>query len=115
VPIYVYRCGCGVRFEHLADLVANPHQRIECRHRLLKHHGDAAAAQAEPAILVEREQVLPAKHDLAGLGDHGVGQQAHQRMRAHRLSGTGFTDHAQDLAGGEVERNAIDGIGTVAA
>ena len=34
-----------MRLEHFGDLVADPHQRIERRHRLLEHHGDAAAAQ----------------------------------------------------------------------
>ena len=105
----------AMRLEHLGDLVADPHQRIERRHRLLEHHGDAAAAQAEPAVLVEGQQVLAVEHDLAGLGDHGVGQQAHQRMGAHRLAGAGFADHAKDLAGGEIERNAVHGVGAVAA
>src|SRR4051812_39035597 len=36
-------------------------------------------------------------------------------MRAHRLAGTGFADHAENLAGGEIERHAIHGVGAVAA
>src|SRR6266702_2595761 len=36
-------------------------------------------------------------------------------MGAHRFSRTGFADHAQDFSGGEIEGNAIDGIGPVAA
>jgi len=36
-------------------------------------------------------------------------------MGAHRLSGAGFPDHAEDFSGDEVERNPIDGIGPVAA
>src|SRR5437870_11256134 len=35
-------------------------------------------------------------------------------MRAHRFAGAGFTDHAEDLAGGELERNVIHGMGAVA-
>ena len=35
----------AVRLEHLGDLVADAHHRVERRHRLLEHHGDAAAAQ----------------------------------------------------------------------
>ena len=36
-------------------------------------------------------------------------------MGAHRFAGTGFADHAEDLAGGEIERDAIDGVGPFAA
>ncbi len=57
-----------MRLEHLGDLVADPHHRVQRRHRLLKHHGDVAAAQRQPRVLVEREQVLPLEDDLAGLG-----------------------------------------------
>ncbi len=101
--------------EHLHHLVADPHQRIERRHRLLKHHGDAAAAQVAPAVLVEPEQIVALEDDLAGFGRDTVGQQAHQRMRAHRFAGTGFADHADDLAGHQIERNAIDRVRPFAA
>ena len=56
-----FRRQQAVRLEHLGDLVADPHQGVERRHRLLEHHGNAAAAQTEPAIRVEGQQVLAAK------------------------------------------------------
>ena len=86
--------------EHFGDLLANPHQRIERRHRLLEHHGDAAAAQRQPFRRAERQQVLAVEQDLAGFSRHRFRQQAHQRMRAHRFAGAGFSDHAEDFSGG---------------
>ena len=47
-----------MRLEHLGDLVADPHQGVQRRHRLLKHHGDVAAAQRKPAALVQLEEIL---------------------------------------------------------
>ena len=105
----------AMRLEHLGDLVADPHQRVQRRHRLLEHHRDVAAAQAEPLVLVEGQEVLSLKQNLAGFADDVVGQQSHQGVGAHRLSRTGFADHAKDLAGGEIEGNAIHGVGPVAA
>jgi len=65
--------------------------------------GDAAAAQRAPGVLVEGQQILSVKPDLAGLRNHVVGQKSHQRMGAHRLSRTRFADDAKDLASGEIE------------
>jgi len=92
-----------MRLEHFHDLVADPHQRIERRHRLLKHHGNAASPQVAPAVFIEREQVSAFEGDLAAFGGHVVRQQAHQRVGAHRLARAGFADHADDFAGGEIE------------
>ena len=101
--------------EHFHDLVADPHQRIERRHRLLEHHGDAPPAHLAPAIVVKFDQIPALEQDLTGLGGDAGGQQPHERMGAHRLAGAGFADHADDFAGIEIERDAAQGIGTLAA
>ena len=104
-----------VRLEHLGDLVADPHQRVERRHRLLEHHGDAAAAQSEPLVFIQSQQVPLIKKNLASLTADRIGQEAHQGVGAHRLAGAGFADHAEDLAGDEIERHAVDGVVAVGA
>ena len=88
----------AVRLEHFHHLVANPHQGIERRHRLLKHHGDAASAQIAPAVRVKRQQIVAFERDLAGFSGDTVRQQSHQCVRAHRFARAGFTNHADDFA-----------------
>ncbi len=54
-----------MRLEHLGDLVADPHHRVERGHRLLEDHADLAAAHVLHRGLVEREQVAPVEPDRA--------------------------------------------------
>ena len=104
-----------MRLEHLGDLLADPHQGVQRRHRLLKHHGDVAAAERQPRALIKRQQVLPLEDDLAGFRRNVLRQQPHQRVGAHRLAGAGFADDAEDFSGGEIERHVVHRVGTIAA
>ena len=54
-----------VRREHLVDLVAAAHHRIQRRHRLLEDHRHARAAQRPQPRLVDGEQVLAGEQDFA--------------------------------------------------
>src|SRR3954463_9797814 len=51
--------------QDLAELAADGHHRIERGHRLLKDHGDVAAAHGAQFVVVEREDVDPIEADRA--------------------------------------------------
>ena len=104
-----------MRLEHLGDLVADPHDGVQGRHGLLKHHGDPAAPQGAPAALVEGEEILLLEQDLTAGGLEGGGQQAGERIGAHRLAGARFTDDAEDLARHQVEGQILDRVRAVGA
>ena len=57
-----------MRLEHLGDLVADPHQRIERRHRLLENHRDPAAAHVLHVAFGEAEKVAPFEQDSPASG-----------------------------------------------
>ena len=59
-----------------ALLLADGHQRVQRRHRFLKHHGDVAAAHAAHFALAQSQQIAAAQAGLAS--DVGVGHQAQQ-------------------------------------
>ena len=66
-------CGCARRAlvwvaQHLVDLLAARHHRIERGHRLLEDHRHARAAQLAQPRLGRGEQVLALEQDLAARG-----------------------------------------------
>jgi hypothetical protein len=62
--------------DRLGDLIADAHQRIQCRHRLLKDHADACAAHAAQLLLAHRvEQPI--------LEMHRSGRACPARQQAH--------------------------------
>ena len=109
------RVEAGVDLQHLGDLVADPLDRIECGHRLLKHHGHAGAAQRAQLGVGFGGQFLALQPHRTGLDLHRVlRQQAHHRLRGDGFSGTGFTDDADDLVGVDGQVNAAHGVRPVA-
>ncbi len=88
------------------DLVADAHDGVEGGHGLLEDHGNARAAKL--AQLIGREGgemrgcVAILKSDFA-LDDGGGREQAHDGERGDGFSGAGFTDQAEDFAGGDRE------------
>ena len=66
---------------------------------VLRHHGDHPAHR----IRIERAQVLAADADRAGLRIVQAQQQPHDGG----LAGAAGTDHADALAGGDAERQAL--------
>ena len=93
-----------MNLEHLVDLPADGHQRVEGRHRLLEDHRDPRAAHRAHALGRGLQKILAIeKHAPAGHMHMRRGQQAHDRARQHRFSGTGFADHADDLVAGELD------------
>ena len=93
--------------ERLGDLRADPVQRVQRGHRLLKDHRDPVAAQAPHRLFGEAHEFAPLEPDRAA-DPRALGREAHQRQRRHRLAGARFADHAEALALVEAEGRAVD-------
>ncbi|MCY1553695.1 hypothetical protein D9M68_902030 [compost metagenome] len=81
-----------------ADLVANTHDRIQRGKRILKHHGDAIAAQFLANVLPCSDQFQTLAPDRTGADDHGAGEQAEDGKRGETFAAAGFTDKPEDLS-----------------
>ena len=99
----------------LDQLIADPVQRIEAGQRILKDHADPLAPDA--AHLFRRQIVDPQSRqiDLAAGDAAGRIDQADDGEPGDGFAGAGFADHAQHLALGDVEGNAVDGAQHAAA
>ena len=105
----------GVDLQHLADLVADPLDRIERGHRLLEHHGHAGAAGGAQLGIRFGGEFLALQPHRAGLDVHRVlRQQAHHRLRGDGFAGAGFADDADDLVGLDLDVDAPHGVRPVA-
>ena len=105
----------GVGPDGLDDLVADPVERIEAGERILEDHADPLAADA--AHLFRRQIVDPQARqmDLAARDAAGRIDQADHGKPRDGFAGAGFADHAQHLALGDIERDAVDGAQRAAA
>jgi hypothetical protein len=106
-----------VQRERLADLVADGVQRRERRHRLLENDRDAPAADVlhRAPRGVEAGDVDfgsgklgIAEHDLARLDARDARQDAHDRLRHHRLARARFAHQRDRAPGRDAERDAVD-------
>jgi len=98
-----------VQPRRLHQLVADPVQRRERRHRLLENHADPPAT--DPAQLRDRhrQQILPAKQCPTAL-DHRrrTRQQPQQGQRRHRFSAPRLAYQPQHLAPLHLKRNPVN-------
>ena len=103
------RADVAVRADRLGELAADRQDRVQRRHRLLKDHGDVAAAHPAHGGFGKRRELAPVEADRAA-GDARIrlGKEAHDGERRHRLAGAGFARDAERLAGGEVEGEVVD-------
>ena len=85
----------------LGELARDLEHRIERRHRVLEHHGDAVAAHVAQLFLRHLHDVAALEQDLAAGDAGGLVQQPHQRQGGDGFSGAGFADNAERLAGGD--------------
>ena len=110
--ILALRCGgveLGVGVQHLVDLLAAGHDRVERGHRLLEDHRHARAAQFAQPRLVGRQDVLALEQDLARARLQRLGEQAHDGEGDHRLARARFAHQADDLARIDGEAHLVDG------
>jgi hypothetical protein len=92
-------------------LRADTHHRIEGRHRLLKNHGDVAAAHFAKFFAGSRDEIHACavtclKPSLTAAA-RARRLEAHERERQHRLAGTRFAHDAKRLTFGKRERNVV--------
>ena len=92
--------------QHLVDLLAAGHDRIERGHRLLEDHRHARAAQLAQRAPVGASMFSPSSRISPRGRLQRLGQQAHDGEGDHRLARARFADQADDLAGvdGEASR-----------
>ena len=83
----------AIELDGFTDLPAHLHQRIERRHRLLKHHADALAAQPRHVALIVG-QGLAVEPDAAA-HQRTFRLQPGQRQRRHGLARAAFPDDAE--------------------
>ena len=99
----------GVGAQHLVDLAADRHHRIERRHRLLKDHRHGGGAQLPQPPVAGGEDVLADQFDgAARRHQRALLQQSHHRQRRHRFARAAFADQAQRLAFAHLQRDAVD-------
>ncbi|MNT71665.1 hypothetical protein D3C72_2101750 [compost metagenome] len=97
------RRAVAVCLQHLGDLIADGHQRIEGRQRILEDDRDRLATKRPQRLLAGGENIHSLEMDFAGADfDHGR-QQTHDRIGGHGLSRTGLADDAEDFPGMEIE------------
>jgi len=101
--------GKRVDLEHLGDLLAGAHRRVEGGLRVLVDHGDAPAPNAPECVRGQAEEVLSGEADRAA--DHPrVGRQvAHDRVGERALARARLARHPEDLAGRDVEADVAEG------
>ena len=97
-----------VLLQRLAEVVLDPEQRVQPRHRLLEDEAELRAA--EPAQLARRHRhEVPAAVEHLTVGRRPLRQQAEDAAAERRLAAAGLADEAEDVARVDLERDAVDG------
>ena len=103
------RIEVGVGAQHLVDLAADRHHRIERRHRLLEDHRHGGGAQLPQAAVAGGEQFLADQFDAAaGRRQRALLQQPHHRQRGDGFARSAFADQAQRFALAYLQGDAVD-------
>jgi hypothetical protein len=108
LPDLASRKPALVDADRFGDLFADGHDRIKRRHRLLKDHGDVAAAELAHGFGIEGEKIASVELDAPIDGGCGI-EQAQNSESGDGFSGTGFSDETEGFAFGNIERQAPDG------
>ena len=101
--------------DRLDELLADPVERVQAGQRVLEDHADALAAHLPHLLGRQVVDALAREADLAARDAARRIDQADHRRAGHRLAGAGLADDAQDLASGDVERDAVDRLQHAAA
>jgi hypothetical protein len=96
--------------DHLGDLLADRHGRVERGHRLLEDHRDGVAANAAHLVLGELRDIASLEHYFATTDPRaGVRQQAQDREGGHALAAARFTDDGKRLVASKRQRQIAHG------
>src|SRR5262249_53342297 len=96
-----------VLLERLAEVILDPHEGIESRHRLLEDETEVRAAHP-PELPGRDADEVPALVEHLAVGPGAVWQKAEDAAAERRLSRAGLADDAEHLAGVDVERHVVD-------
>ena len=97
----------AVRADHLDDLIADAVDGVQRRHRILEDHRDVLAADVAQLVVARaRSRSRPSNRTEPAIVGVGCAGQPEQGLRGDALAGAGFADDRQDLALGQVERDA---------
>ena len=108
------RGGAGpVCFHDLRHLLADSHQRIERRKRILEDDGDRTATQAAHHVFPGAGEIVALEPYASLRNPHRRRQQAHDGIRGDRLAGAGLADDAEHLALPHVEGYVFDRVLTL--
>ncbi|MPL91104.1 hypothetical protein SDC9_37167 [bioreactor metagenome] len=100
----------AVAQDHLGDLPADPHRRVQRGERILEDEGDLAAAHLCQCALGHGGKVAhPVEQDLpARDARRRAAEQAQDGPAGGRLAAARLADDAEDLARGDVEADPVD-------
>lgn len=101
--------GQPVDAQHLGDLRADAHDRVEADHRVLRHEADGAAAHGAQRAVVGGEQVGAVEQHPPGGHAPAPGEQPQQGVHGGRLARPRLADDREGLAAGEGERDVAHG------
>ena len=93
----------------LGDLIADGHDGIKRRHRLLENHRDLVASDAAHLLGRETREISPLK--LKASTDNtarALGKQLNDRQCGHALAAAGLADQSHRAAVFDVESHTID-------
>ena len=97
-------------FQNLFDLLADSHQRIERRKRILEDDRDRTATQVAHEAFPGVGEIVTLEPDASLHNPHRRRQQAHDRVCGDGLAGAGFADDAQHLTLAHVEGYVFDRV-----
>ena len=92
----------------LDELAADGIERIETGQRILEDGADPGAAYFAHLLVGQVVDAPSFEPDLARGDAAGRLEQADDGVAGERLAGARFAHHAQNLAGGDVERHVVD-------
>ena len=95
--------------DRLDELPTDREQRVQAGQRVLEDRADASPAHRLEGAFGQPLDALPREPDLAAGDAPGRLQQAEDRHAGHRLPGAALPDHAEDLPGGDLEREIVHG------
>ena len=99
--------------QHLVDLLADTHDRVERGHRLLEDHRHARRAQLPQAPRSCREHVLALEEGLSRRRLQRLVEKAHHGVRDDGLSRAQLPDEAEDLPRLYGKTHALDRVRAV--
>ena len=102
-----------MRGQQLIHLVTTAHDRVECRHGLLKNHAHGLASEFTQPGLRCFEKRFTLQQNFAVIGLQFFGQQTHDGSRHDGLARPRLAHHAQSFAFLNAETDLLNGVRSI--